>query len=43
MRDGHGSGERRARAFARLLADFRAGGIVDLDLFDLEALAPAGG
>jgi hypothetical protein len=28
MRGGHGSGERRARAFDRLLADFRAGGIV---------------
>lgn len=28
MRGGHGSGERRARAFDRLLADLRAGGIV---------------
>jgi hypothetical protein len=43
MRGGHGNGERRARAFERLLEDFRAGGIVDVDLFDLGAPAPAGG
>src|SRR5262245_36469043 len=30
-RGGHGSGERRARAFDRLFADLRAGGIGDLD------------
>jgi len=44
MRGGHGSGDRRARAFERLLAFFRAGGIVvTCTLFDLGALAPAGG
>jgi hypothetical protein len=44
MRGGHGSGERRARAFERLLDVLRAGGIVvTWILFDLEALAPAGG
>jgi hypothetical protein len=41
MRGGHGNEERRARAFERLLADLRAGGIVDQELFDLRALAPA--